>query len=147
MTWSPRSNLVGQWFITAATMVSRQASEGGGLLWEEITHLSGAEIVVRMIRQRKCVRRRQTNTSFILHNLVGIFIKVDGTPLQPINRYGSTSVSCVRVNESLFLRLFMAPRGRLDQQVWSCEWRKCPNKEQTSSGRKWAMKRLPGRRR
>lgn len=38
-------------------MASRQASEGGGLLREEITHLSGAEIVVHMISPRKCGRR------------------------------------------------------------------------------------------
>lgn len=54
---------MGQRFITTATMASRQASEGAGSLQEEITHLSGAEIVVRMIRQRKYGRGKQTSHS------------------------------------------------------------------------------------
>lgn len=80
MTSPPRSNLTDQRFITTTTMPRRQASEGGGLLQEEITHLSGAEAVERMIRQTKC-SRGQINKPFITHNLVRTFIKVDGTPL------------------------------------------------------------------
>lgn len=53
MTLPLWSELMGQRFITTATMASRRVSEGVGLLQEEITHLSGAEIVVHMIRQRK----------------------------------------------------------------------------------------------
>ena len=61
-SWADDSSRPRQW-------VSRQASEGAGSLQEEITHLSGAEIVVRMIRQRK-YGPRQTNKPFITQNLV-----------------------------------------------------------------------------
>lgn len=64
MTWPPRSNLAGQRFITAATMQRRQASEGGGLLQEEISHLSGAETVERMVRQRKCSPRARKQAMY-----------------------------------------------------------------------------------
>lgn len=55
---------MGRRFITTATMASRRASEGAGLLQEEITHLSGAEIVMRVIRPRKYVPGKQTSHSF-----------------------------------------------------------------------------------
>lgn len=57
MTLPSWSDLMAQQFITTATM--KAASQR-----EEITHLSAAEIVVRVIRQRNVTAGAKTNTPF-----------------------------------------------------------------------------------
>lgn len=97
---------------------SRQASEGAGSLQEEITHLSGAEIVVRMIRQRK-YGPRQTNKPFITHNLVidsyqgGWHALEDRKPLSEHTRELCGSLLILLLHPYLS----MAPRSRLDLWV------------------------------
>lgn len=128
---------MGQRFITSATMANRRASEGAGhALQEEITHLSGAEIVLCMIRQSKYVPGKQTSHSLYITWLLpkGDFYQGRWHTLtvhkQPLEHFlelcGSLWILL------LHLYLFMAPMSRLDLWVWHSEWRKCPYKEQTS---------------
>lgn len=95
-------------------MAGRQVSEGAGSLQEEITHLSAAEIVMRMIRPEK-IWPKKTNKPFITHNLVaftegGTLMKVDDTPVKALKRLsGHFRLLCGCILILLFhLHLFMA---------------------------------------
>lgn len=120
-----RSNLMGQRFITTATMASRRVSEGAGLLQEEITHLSGAEIVMRMIRPRKYVPGKQRSHSFHITWLLPKGDLYQGR-WHTLTSHKRLSEHFLELCGSLLILLlhpylFIAPMSRLDLWVWHSE--------------------------